>query len=48
MYSNFTVEQRDIKQTLDNFSRDYAERISRERELVEEICELRQKNKSML
>lgn len=44
LYRNFTSKQLDIKQTLDNFSRDYEERIKHEHELSWENDKLYNEN----
>lgn len=44
-YKKFTYEQHDLKLTLDNFSRDYMERINNEQELSRQNEELLNKNK---
>lgn len=46
-YKLFTVQQRDLKETFDNFSKDYAERIKREKELSWENTSLREENEKL-
>ncbi len=46
-YRHFTTEQHDLKQTLDNFSRNYMEVINSEQELYIENCELKKENEKL-
>ena len=43
-YRRFTTEQYDLKQTLDNFARNYTEVINNEHKLYMENCELKEAN----
>ncbi len=43
-YRRFTTEQYDLKQTLDNFARNYTEVINNEQKLYIENCELKDAN----
>lgn len=47
-YSKFTEEQHDIKNTLDNFSRNYTELVTQRLELLTRNAFLEEKNKSLL
>lgn len=47
-YRSFTAKQKDIKETLDNFSKDYAKVISHNQKLYYENCELREKYDNVL
>ena len=46
-YRSFTAEQYDLKQTLDNFSRNYMEVINSERKLYVENLKLKDENKAL-
>lgn len=43
-YRSFTTKQKDIKETIDNFSKDYAKVIAYNQELYYENCRLREEN----
>lgn len=43
-YRSFTAKQKDIKETIDNFSKDYAKVIAYNQELYYENCRLREEN----
>lgn len=47
-YRSFTSQQRDLKETLDNFSKDYAKVIGYNQKLYYENCELREKYDNVL
>lgn len=47
-YRSFTMQQKDIKETLDNFSKDYAKVIAHNQKLYYENCELREKYDNVL
>lgn len=46
-YKNFTAEQRDLKQTLDNFSKDYIKQIETGGKLRAEIFDLQEENQRL-
>lgn len=47
-YRSFTMKQKELKETLDNFSKDYAKVIAHNQKLYYENCELREKYDNVL